>query len=132
MSFLQWKDPLTTLPEISRHPSIDSSTGSSDGSETESLLPSVFENLNEAFALLDKAHQALDEYAHAHSDDDDTRALLNAFLDHLPTKGQEVLASEIALYAGDHGKIRALRNFLVDAILKPRMSSFPQSPSATY
>ncbi|KAK3308406.1 uncharacterized protein B0T15DRAFT_508876 [Chaetomium strumarium] len=105
--------PLAGLPELSSHPSNDSNSSSG----WESLLPSVFEDPDQAFELLDKAHRTLDDYARDHFGDD-TKAPLNAFLDHLPTKGQEVLAREIVEYAEDHGKLRALRHFLVDAIVK--------------
>lgn len=50
---------------------------------------------------------------------DDTALVLRAFLDNLPEAGQQILLSEIKQHQRDGPKLRQLRNFLVDAVLKP-------------
>lgn len=44
---------------------------------------------------------------------------LQTFTDNLPTSGRSTLMSEIVEHAVNHAKLRQLRNFLLDAILKP-------------
>lgn len=50
---------------------------------------------------------------------DDTKKVLEAFVDHLPLEGRLVLMMEIDDHADSPEKLRLLRNFLVDTILKP-------------
>jgi hypothetical protein len=54
---------------------------------------------------------------------DDTDTFINQLLNHLPTEGQIVLMKEIVelgnRFDDFHDKLRQLRNFFVDAILKP-------------
>ncbi len=50
---------------------------------------------------------------------DDTVEILCAFLAKLPREGQLVLMSEITEFKYNSAKLRQLRNFLVDALLRP-------------
>ncbi|KAK3933796.1 hypothetical protein QBC46DRAFT_401240 [Diplogelasinospora grovesii] len=115
-----WTDPLAALPEIPRHPSISS--------EDESPLPSVFPSPQLAEDLEGKASRALRNYTPI-SPTDDTKDVLAIFLEHLSTQGQMVLMAEIDQFAADPPKLRMLRNFLVDAILKPMKLGGGKSPS---
>jgi hypothetical protein len=64
--------------------------------------------------------QILGEYAPANSRDDTAR-ILGAFVENLPEDGQVVLMQEIETFNPD--QLRQLREFLVQAILRPSMFS---------
>lgn len=108
-------DPLVALAEVPRHPSISTE---SITSECESSLPSAFPSPQLEQGLGGKASRALALYTPIRPADN-TKGVLGALLEHLPTGGQLVLMAEIDEYAADPPKLRMLRNFLVDAILKP-------------
>lgn len=61
------------------------------------------------------------------NDNDDTRIVLRAFMDHLPLGGHRNMADDILACEGDFSRLRKLRNFVVDTILKPSkpLSSSP-------
>ncbi|KAK3934148.1 hypothetical protein QBC46DRAFT_300301 [Diplogelasinospora grovesii] len=122
-----WIDPLAALAEVPRHPSISTE---SITSEYESSLPSVFPSPQLAQDLEGKVSRALAGYTPIRPSDD-TKDVLNAFLEHLPTRGQLVLMAEIDEHAADPPKLRMLRNFLVDAILKPMKLAGGNSPMVT-
>lgn len=103
--------------DLPRHPSVGAET---IATEYESSLSSTFSSLDLAEDLQAKAFRALERYTPLRPSDD-TRELLMAFLKHLPTKGRLVLMAEIDEHADDAGKLRMLRDFLVNAILKPSM-----------
>lgn len=110
-------DPLNKIAEIPRHPSI---SAESIESGYESPLPSVYEDAEYALDLKEKVVRALNQYKPI-TNFDDTKKLLEAFVHHLPLKGQLVLMMEINDHADSPEKLRLLRNFLVDTILKPSM-----------
>ncbi len=115
MDIDDWRDPLAALADISDHPTV-----SADDiiSAYESQLPSVYDDVEFALDLRDRALQVLRGYTPIRTQDD-TRDILQAFMDHLPLKGQQVLMKEIDACTEDPKQLRILRNFLVDAILKP-------------
>lgn len=61
----------------------------------------------------------------ANSPEDDTYKVLRTFVTKLPKRGQLALMSEIKHLKDNSPKLRQLRNFLVDTILKPSMPPFP-------
>ncbi|KAK4212807.1 hypothetical protein QBC37DRAFT_287317 [Rhypophila decipiens] len=126
MKFAKWKDPLDLIPEIPRHPSI-----SAENIERgyKSPLPSVCdENTDYTLDLKERAILVLNQYKPSTESDDDTAKVLGTFIDYLPSEGQVVLMQEINDYADDPKRLRQLRNFMVDAILKPMKVAGAQSP----
>lgn len=71
----------------------------------------------------------LSEYKSIHMSDD-TVKVLQAFLDNLSGRGLLTLRDDIFAVKEDPRWLRQLRNFLVDAILKPSMFT-PQPPPPT-
>jgi hypothetical protein len=67
---------------------------------------------------IDVASNLLSAYRPIHASDDTSR-VLQAFVDNLSGQGLSTLLSEIYSLASDPRQLRQLRNFLVDAILKP-------------
>ncbi len=63
---------------------------------------------------------------------DDTVKVFRAFLAHLPKDGQLILASEILELQYSSVQLRELRNFLVDAVLKPSKVSPPRTVGTGY
>ena len=74
------------------------------------------------YDLRDEAQSILGSYQPADANDD-TKKVLNLFLMNLPGEGQIILASELVEFERQPAKLRQFRDFLVDAILKPSMSS---------
>ncbi|KAB5580815.1 hypothetical protein GE09DRAFT_1213256 [Coniochaeta sp. 2T2.1] len=71
----------------------------------------------------EKATRHVDLY-HKTDSDDDTAEILDAFLEYLPQAGQLNLISEILEICEpdqDRTELKTLRNFLVDAVLRPMM-----------
>ncbi|KAK3938639.1 hypothetical protein QBC46DRAFT_389719 [Diplogelasinospora grovesii] len=73
---------------------------------------------------------ALDEYQPIHASDDTTK-VLQAFVDNLSGQGLSTLQLDILNFASDPRKLRQLRNFLVDAILKPIAAAGGKQPPVT-
>jgi hypothetical protein len=129
--YVDFLDPLAGLVDVPRHPSITEETITR---EFESTLPSQSQSpaspplVTPSLPLVaegdddlhERAASALAEYAPVRPSDD-TRRVLEAFLHHLPAEGKVVLMAEVVRYASEPPKLRELRNFLVEAILKPRM-----------
>ena len=69
----------------------------------------------------DEAIRILGEYV-SRNHQDDTSQVLRAFVDHLPPGGQRNVVTDILAHADDPPRLRALRNLLVDAVLKPSRS----------
>ncbi|KAL7781851.1 hypothetical protein V8C37DRAFT_413943 [Trichoderma ceciliae] len=103
---MDFKDPLASYTPISRHPSPDTPPV---------LAPDSLEQRN---GLRERVDQILDDYIQVQSNDD-TANVFRAFLNNLCKEGEATLISEILQFAADPPKLRMLRNFLVDAILKP-------------
>lgn len=113
---MDWKDPLGNLGPIADHPSPESivtSELSSAPSDSELWLD-----------LREKVDKLLRLYK-PRSRDDDTAMVLKIFLQKLPKDGQTPLMSEIDSINQHDAKLRQLRNFLVDAILKPSKFNLP-------
>ncbi|KAK0730226.1 hypothetical protein B0H67DRAFT_477314 [Lasiosphaeris hirsuta] len=121
-------NPLVPFDEVPPHPSVSAETIEY---EYESSISSMFSSLNLGENLKAEALHGLERYARLYPSND-TSNLLRAFIDHLPTKGQLVLVAEIAEHANNPGKLRMLRNFLVGAILKPRIPPPPPPNSVKY
>ncbi len=108
---MDFPDPLRNLA-LRPYPAPES-VASSILSSTVSDIETYFEKSGEAKTVLDN---------YVATNNDDTAKVINAFLKHLPKEGQIVLLKEV-LYFKDNGqKLRELRNFLIDAILKPSKS----------
>lgn len=106
-----WVDPLARLPQISGHPQL---------SPFDSPISSAPASPGKYGELLQKSRRILHEYNPVNSTDDTTR-VLEAFLKHLCKDGQVTLMGELESFENEQDKLRLLRNFLVDAILKPSM-----------
>ncbi len=89
------------------------------GSVVSSLLSSAISDPEKWFDCKRAILRSLDEYFVPNGPKDDTIKVLNAFVTKLPKEGQLILASEITDIKYDSVKLRQLRNFLVDAVLKP-------------
>lgn len=109
-----WANPLAKLPPILGHPSL-----SLDDAPISSLSRKSSEQYEEE--LRQKSQQTLANYSPVESSvGDDTPKLLGIFLEHLlDVGGQITLMEEIEDFKDDPYKLHLLRNFLVDAILKP-------------
>ncbi len=101
------------LAPIGSHPAPESTISSS--------LSSAISDPDKWYDCRRSTLASLDELYVPNSPKDDTAKVLRAFLMKLPKEGQLVLASEIVELRHDDVKLRQLRNFLVDAILKPSM-----------
>jgi len=133
--FVEFQDPLAAMAAVPEHPIFDEDTilrGFQSSLPPDSPLATLeterpsSQGIAED-AALGQAARILAEYLPARLPDDTSR-VLRAFLDHLPSQGKSVLASEICQLASSPPRLRQLRNFMVDAILKP--SKFPQSFSS--
>ncbi|KAM0254345.1 hypothetical protein ACHAQJ_006877 [Trichoderma viride] len=105
---MDFDDPLASyvLAISSRHPS----------PETPQPEPSK----GQRKALDTRVNQVLRNYTPLPDEsEDDTVEVFQAFLKHLSGLGQATLRNEIIHFADEPVKLRMLRNFLVDAILKP-------------
>ncbi|KAL2126820.1 hypothetical protein VTI74DRAFT_179 [Chaetomium olivicolor] len=116
-----WSNPLSTIPLISPHPTF---------SPEDSPLSSAAASPGQYGDLREKSRQILEDYTPI-NDVDDTTKVLSAFLENLPKNGQMMLMGEIQLYESEPVKLRRLRNFLVDAILKPISWPFERSADFT-
>lgn len=124
-----WDNPLAHLQPISQHPSqgvnekiaeyankIDSNAKFDYDSELSSPTqgPHHYANLYNIASLTLGNYTKLD-------DNDDTKEVLGAFLEYLSTAGRTALMEEIEEFSTNPPKLRQLRNFLVEAVLKPSM-----------
>ncbi len=110
---MAFSDPLRSLGPISPHPAPDSVTGSD--------LSSALSDPETWSDAQDSVRIVLSSYI-PKTPNDDTAKVLRAFVAKLPKDGQLALMNEILFFQGDGKKLRELRNFLVDASLKPSMS----------
>ncbi|KAL7625683.1 hypothetical protein AAE478_004904 [Parahypoxylon ruwenzoriense] len=111
MAAFPWKDPLGGII-IEKHPTPETSVLSSAISD-----PNVF------YDCMENVDKVLDSYVpNAALDDDDTTRVLWHAVHNLPRLGSLQLMAEILEIGRDHEKLRQLRNFLVDAVLKPSSS----------
>lgn len=110
-----WRDPLARLPLIAPHPC----QAAAEGALSPPLSSPDASNPPPWRDLFGKVEWALETYSPKNRDDD-TAAVLCAFLQHLSGQGRSALMSDIVRFATpDAGNLRGLRDFLVDAILKP-------------
>ncbi|KAK5651069.1 hypothetical protein OQA88_13717 [Cercophora sp. LCS_1] len=116
-------DPLAGLPEIAPHPG---RSGSQSSAALSSLPPSPIIQQN----AVEVVSNVLSEYQPIHASDD-TAKVLRAFVDHLSGQGLSRLQSEIYDFAKNPPQLRQLRNFLVDAILKPMVAAGGKQPPVT-
>lgn len=110
---LPWKDPIGNLPACRPYP-FPASVASTDLSSALTDPDSWFEHKAGALSIL--------QLYSAQNEEDDTVKILKAFLAKLPKRGQLALAGDIYLGQDQPAKLRHLRNFLVDSILKPSTS----------
>jgi hypothetical protein len=109
-SLENWINPLAGFTELSQHPSVISD----DESPLSSAPPTP--------GTLDDLKPRALEHLHKYQPIgllDDTEKVLEAFIENLSGDGQLTILEEIQQFGEDPPKLRALRNFLVDAILKP-------------
>ncbi len=104
-------EDLRMLAPIGSHPAPESTISSA--------LSSALSDPGKWYDCRRSTLASLDESYVPNGPRDDTAKVLRAFLMKLPKEGQLVLASEITELCHDSIKLRQLRNFLVDAILKP-------------
>ncbi|KAK5651095.1 hypothetical protein OQA88_13288 [Cercophora sp. LCS_1] len=123
MAFFWDDDPLAGLPEIAPHPG---RSGSQSSAALSSPPPSPIMQQNAVEAV----GNVLSEYQPIHASDD-TAKVLRAFVDHLSGQGLSTLQSEICDFARNPHQLRQLRNFLVDAILKPMAAAGGRQPLVT-
>jgi hypothetical protein len=110
-SSARWKDdPLAHLPQIAQHPG-----------DCPRLSPAPDSPSLEA-SFVEVITGKLNDYEPV-SDDDSTAKVLQAFVDELSGEDRSTLLGEIYHFAADPPKLRQLRHFLVDAILKPSTST---------
>ncbi len=107
---MDFSDPLRYLGPISPHPAPDS--------PVDSVLSSAISDPDTWRDRHNEASIVLRDYIPT-TPQGDTAKVLETFLTELPKEGQLALMSEILLFKDDGKKLRELRNFLVDAILKP-------------
>ncbi|KAI2626518.1 hypothetical protein GGR54DRAFT_637090 [Hypoxylon sp. NC1633] len=117
---MDWTDPLRKLAPSVAHPSPESVTSSE--------LSSVFGDNDRWYETRNTLLKALDDGYTPNGPEDDTTEVLRTFVMKLPKDGQLALMSEIYHLKDDGARLRQLRNFLVDAILKPMMAAGGKSP----
>ena len=110
---MDWQDPLRNFAPRVTHPAPESVASSE--------LSSVFGSDEEWYETRTVLLQTLKNDYKPNGPKDDTAKVLRTFAMKLPKEGQLALVSEIHLLQGDSAKLRQLRNFLVDTILKPSM-----------
>ena len=91
---------------------------------SEDELSSAVDRPEEWDALKAQCYIILGKYQPREAINDDTETFLQQLIQHLPKAGQVVLMKEIVALSQDHGKLRQLRNFFVDAVLKPSEHSY--------
>ncbi|OAA55875.1 hypothetical protein SPI_08082 [Niveomyces insectorum RCEF 264] len=116
----EFRDPLTSLPQCASYPAPESHASS----ELSSILDDPDEWYERRAAVLRLLHE---DYV-PHGPGDDTVKVLETFVVKLPKGGQLAIMSEIISLRDDQAKLRQLRNFLVDAILKPMMTAGGKQP----
>jgi hypothetical protein len=102
---MDFEDPLRGY-RVLRHPSPDTDISSAPAS------PKEYGDRQEEVEVI------LDGYVPTQQSDD-TTIVFRAFLKYLCKEGQMILMGEIIQLRQEPTKLRMLRNFLVDAILKP-------------
>jgi hypothetical protein len=117
---LPWRRPLNL--DIPSHPAADILS--------EDELSSAVDHPEEWDALKAQCYVILSKYQPREAINDDTETFLQQVIQHLPKAGQVVLMKETMALDQDHGKLRQLRNFFVDAILKPSEHGLSQLPLA--
>ncbi|KAK0753082.1 hypothetical protein B0T18DRAFT_395950 [Schizothecium vesticola] len=123
MADFQWdEDPLAQLGEITPHP-VRSPSESSE--PLSSAHGSVIAETAKAVA-----NNVLLDYKPIHNSDD-TVKVLQAFLDNLSGPGLGTLCNDIYAIKDKQRLLRQLRNFLVDAILKPMAAAGGREPPVT-
>ncbi|KAL7799968.1 hypothetical protein V8C37DRAFT_407076 [Trichoderma ceciliae] len=111
---MDFDDPLAGYL-LTRHPSSDTQVSSAPDS------PEQWKNQRE------RVDEILNDYTPVQRQDD-TSHVFRSFLKHLCKEGQMTLMDEIIQFAPEPPKLRMLRNFLVDAILKPMIIAGGKSP----
>ncbi|KAK3936961.1 hypothetical protein QBC46DRAFT_268572 [Diplogelasinospora grovesii] len=123
MAAHEMKDPLSGII-IRSHPAPEVPEVATDGTPESAGLPAssvLSSHVSEPEIFYDrmrKAEMILDKYE---SDIvlDDTPRLLYHTIHNLPQRGSIQMINEILWLGGDNDKLRQLRNFFVDAVLKP-------------
>ncbi len=110
---MSWTNPLRNLAPTIPHPAPNSIVSSE--------LSSVLEDSDDWYQSRTRVLKVLEERFTARDAEDDTAKVLGTFVMKLPKMGQLILMSEILRFQDDAPTLRYLRNFLVDAILKPSM-----------
>ncbi len=111
---MSWDDPLRSFRVSATHPA--------PRSEVSSELSSCLDDSDRWHDQINAAKEILRKYVPENAEDD-TTGVLNAFLAKLPKAGQLALVAEIYHLGAHPSQLRQLRNFLVDAILKPHTLS---------
>ncbi|KAL7627193.1 hypothetical protein AAE478_003969 [Parahypoxylon ruwenzoriense] len=117
---MDWEDPLRNLPASAPHPAPESVATSE--------VSSILEDSNYWYESRSAVLKILEDHYVPNGPEDDTPKVLRTFVMKLPKGGQLALMSEIRLFKDDPAKLRQLRNFLVDAILKPMMAAGGKNP----
>ncbi|KAK3940786.1 hypothetical protein QBC46DRAFT_312764 [Diplogelasinospora grovesii] len=119
---MDWTDPLRKLAPSVSHPAPESVASSE--------LSSVFADHDDDrwYKTCDVLLKTMKDDYIPNSSQDDTPKVLHTFLMKLPKDGQLALMSEIQLLKNDAARLRQLRNFLVDTILKPIMAAGGKNP----
>lgn len=115
---MDWEDPLRKLSAPRPHPAPESVASSK--------LSAILADSNRWFKCRTEVLEELDDRFIPNGPKDDTPRVLRTFAVKLPKRGQLALLSEIDLLRDNSPKLRQLRNFLVDAVLRPSMPSFPR------
>jgi hypothetical protein len=106
MSAVPWRDPLAGII-IPPHPTPSST-----------ILCSALSDPAEYYDQIEQADKLFDLYVPSKEDDDTTRILWHA-IRNLPKAGSLQLMSEILHVGSNHEKLRQLRDFFVNSVLKP-------------
>ncbi|KAK0718649.1 hypothetical protein B0T26DRAFT_831204 [Lasiosphaeria miniovina] len=117
---MDFEDPLRKFPAITPHPAPDSVASSE--------LSSLLEESDRWYDTRTTVLKILENRYIPNGPDDGTPKVLRAFVMKLLKGGQLALVSETRLLQDDSAKLRQLRNFLVDAILKPMMGTGGKNP----
>ncbi|KEZ42040.1 hypothetical protein SAPIO_CDS6451 [Scedosporium apiospermum] len=115
---MSYEDPFHAIVSISPHPS--PGPGEDVGVMPTARHPDLAQTRSEAILVL-QHYTPLNRH-------DDTALLLRTFLNNLPDDGKLALALDVLSVAGEDNKLRQLRNFLVDAILKPMQIAGGKTP----
>ncbi|KAK4198931.1 hypothetical protein QBC40DRAFT_298060 [Triangularia verruculosa] len=88
-------------------------------------MPPLLSLACQASALDRQCQRAIENYPPL-TQYDDTKYFLQTLLHYLPLSGRINLMSEIAEHADDPPKLRQIRNFLVDTVLRPAVGFIPK------